>query len=382
MQVNSSVTTGYYTTYQRNKGAEYDGGIFRLNPGKDCTKETAEASSVAKGSSYQNLPKAWMTQGAEASLSYADKKGITEEEIQEILQEKIRELFVKVQNQDTEPTFQIGAQSFTEKEWDKFLEKFDSLEEAIRELTEEEREREAAEQEQNDKKNVIEDVADLLTAESTSCVYPTKDPKDDDIRYITWYTEEGIFCRKAGQTEGYEWSIAFEDKEQYDEVMEFIGQFSSDWNMRFAAHENFWKDFLSGELDREGFMEFINGTNKGVPDFSITKGDSVYIDTDKVQWAKYTNPLGAKFYTAEEMHRMQAEIVAANEAELVKNQLSFEEIYKKDHPNYNGEKIFCEYPGGPLYSANEIDELKWQEMIRKLGITEEEYYRQQAEWKA
>ncbi len=98
---------------------------------------------------------------------------------------------------------------------------------------------------------IINDASTLLTTESTSCVYETPDPEDDDLRYITWYTEEGIFCRKAGQTKGYELSITFENREQYDKVMEFIGQFPSDWNMRFAAHENFWNDFLNDEIDME-----------------------------------------------------------------------------------------------------------------------------------
>lgn len=195
----------------------------------------------------------------------------------EALKENSAEATNPPETTDGAATYQIGAQSFTEKEWEDFLDKFDSVEEA----------------------------SVLLTTESTSCVYKTADPDDEDLRYITWYTEEGIFCRKAGQIEGYEWSIAFENREQYDKVMEFIGQFPSDWNMRFAAHENFWNDFLSDKIDMDGFMEFIGGTNKGVPDFSITVGDSMYIDKDKMQWAKYTNPLGIRFYTAEEMHRMQ-----------------------------------------------------------------------------
>ena len=62
----------------------------------------------------------------------------------------------------------------------------------------------------------------------------------------------------------------------------------------------------------------MNGTNKGVPDFSMKIGDSTYIDKDKIQWAKYTNPLGARFYTAEEMQQMQREIIAANQAKLTK----------------------------------------------------------------
>ena len=297
-----------------------------------------------------------------------------------ILEEKINEIFTKIQNGDTEASYQIGSQSFTEKEWEEFLDKFDSVEEAIQELMKEEQARKEAEEAR--KEDVFtNDASTLLTTESTSCVYETADPDDDDIRYITWYTEEGIFCRKAGQTEGYEWSITFENKEQYDKVMEFIGQFPSDWNMRFAAHENFWNDFLNDEIDMEGFMEFINGTNKGVPDYSITAGDSMYIDTDKMQWAKYTNPLGARFYTSEEMHQMQVETIAANEEKLKAQQVSYEEMYKRIHPEYNGEKIFHTISGGQLYTANEIDELLYKEMLERMGTTEEQEQQKREEWR-
>ena len=297
-----------------------------------------------------------------------------------ILEEKINEIFAKIQNGDTEASYQIGSQSFTEKEWEEFLDKFDSVEEAIQELMKEEQARKEAEEAR--KEDVFtNDASTLLTTESTSCVYETADPNDDDIRYITWYTEEGIFCRKAGQTEGYEWSITFENKEQYDKVMEFIGQFPSDWNMRFAAHENFWNDFLNDEIDMEGFMEFINGTNKGVPDYSITVGDSMYIDTDKMQWAKYTNPLGTRFYTAEEMHQMQMEIIAANEEKLKAQQVSYEEMYKRTHPDYNGERIFRTISGGQLYTANEIDELLYKEMLERMGTTEEQEQQKREEWR-
>ena len=297
-----------------------------------------------------------------------------------ILEEKINEIFTKIQNGDTEASYQIGSQSFTEKEWEEFLDKFDSVEEAIQELMKEEQARKEAEEAR--KEDVFtNDASTLLTTESTSCVYETADPDDDDIRYITWYTEEGIFCRKAGQTEGYEWSITYENKEQYDKVMEFIGQFPSDWNMRFAAHENFWNDFLNDEIDMDGFMEFINGTNKGVPDYSITVGDSMYIDKDKMQWAKYTNPLETRFYTAEEMHQMQMEIIAANEEKLKAQQVSYEEMYKRTHPDYNGERIFRTISGGQLYTANEIDELLYKEMLERMGTTEEQEQQKREEWR-
>lgn len=338
-------------------------------------KESANVKSIAGG---EEIPDELGKLNGLTSVSDAD----TEESMDyaKILKEKINEIFVKIQNGDTEPTYQIGAQSFTEKEWDEFLEKFDSIEEAIQELMREEKERKEAEESSKDDV-VINDASTLLTTESTSCVYETADPDDDDIRYITWYAEDGIFCRKAGQTEGYEWSIAFENREQYDKVMEFIGQFPSDWNMRFAAHENFWNDFLNDEIDMEGFMEFINGTKKGVPDYSITVGDSVYIDKDKMQWAKYMNPLGARFYTAEEMHQMQVEIVAANEEKLKEQQVSYEEMYRRTHPDYNGERIFRTISGGQLYTANEIDKLLYEEMLERMGVTEEEEQQKREEWR-
>ncbi len=200
------------------------------------------------------------------------------EDYQKLFEEKMDEIFIKIQKGDTESSYQIGSQAFTEKEWNKFLENFDSIEEA----------------------------ADLLTAETTSCTYPTANPEDEDIRYITYYSEEGIHCRKAGKTED-EWLIAFETDEQYEKVMNFIGQFPSEWNMRFAAHENFWTDFLSDEIDLNGFMKFMEGTDNGIPDYSIMIGDSMFVDKGKVQWAKYLNPLGSRFYTAEEMHKQNSQ---------------------------------------------------------------------------
>ena len=451
-----------------------------------------------------------------------------------ILEEKINEIFVKIQNDDTEPTYQIGSQSFTEKEWETFLEKFDSIEEAIQELMKEEQARKETEEvkQENElvgtvsagngipgnhgletwyqgekvewsandtkytdpetgisyyvkdgkhpymtaedteklkelcqetgepwlkkfaeitgmiqqlddnttafvgsngtlikskdgkelfidtssltydaimslfkdlpsngnyfdssfweerisaveKENVsaVDDGA-LLTAETTSCKYETADPDDDDITYITFYTTDGIRCKKVG-AEDFEWTLTFENEEQYNKVMEFIGQFPSDWNMRFAAHENFWNDFLNDEIDMDAFMEFMNGTNKGVPDYSVTVGDSMYIDTDKMQWAKYTNPLGARFYTAEEMHQMQVEIIAANEAKLTKltDWDAYEEMYKKNHPEYNGEKICCEYPGGPLYTVKEMAQLQYRKMLERMGTTEEREQQKRDEWR-
>ncbi len=231
-------------------------------------------------------------------------------------QDKINEIYEKIQNGEAEPSYQIGSQSFTEKEWDNFLKKFDEVEDTIRELMREEHAK-RAEKRLKQQQAEADGLENLLLAESTSCSYPSADPKKDDVQYITWYTKEGIYCRRAGSTEEYEWSISFADEDQYDKVMDFISQFPSDWNMRFAAHENFWTDFLENDIDIESFMEFMNRTDHGVPNYMITADDgSMYVDKDKMQWAKYLNPFGNHFYTREEfLKKLEAEI-AANRSKL------------------------------------------------------------------
>lgn len=57
---------------------------------------------------------------------------------QKILHEKIQEISEKIKNGDTEPSYQIGNQSFTEKEWDKLIEAFDEVQDEIREQVEDE----------------------------------------------------------------------------------------------------------------------------------------------------------------------------------------------------------------------------------------------------
>ena len=56
-------------------------------------------------------------------------------------------------------------------------------------------------------------------------------------------------------------------------------------------------------------------------------------------------------------------------------------MYKRTHPDYNGERIFRTISGGQLYTANEIDELLYQEMLERMGVTEEEMQQRRDEWR-
>lgn len=214
---------------------------------------------------YQNMGRKF---NQEMPDTQGNTKSSTVAQQEALLKDRTEKLLEKIKNNDTETSYQIGGASFTEKEWQKFLDKFDLQEEKIRESIQEEQERQEAErvrEEQREEEVVSEDMVDILMQESTCCKYPSQNPKEDDILYITWYTEEGIFCRKAGQSEGYQWVIPFDTREQYDKVINFIRKFPSDWNMGFAANDVFWKDFLKDAVTVDELMEYMQETDKEVP---------------------------------------------------------------------------------------------------------------------
>ena len=53
------------------------------------------------------------------------------------LREKSEEILEKLRNGETEESYPIGAESYTEKEWDKLLKKFDDIQEDVRRKMEE-----------------------------------------------------------------------------------------------------------------------------------------------------------------------------------------------------------------------------------------------------
>ena len=206
--------------------------------------------------------------------------------------------------------------------------------------------------------NPLKGQEESTVSETVQARFPLQEVDEEGNRkeemYLISVDKDGIRCSKPEQDE-YEWEILFTDESQYKNATEFLnyaGEFMD--NFLFAAHENFWEDYLNGNMDVDGFKEFLEGTNNGIPDYSFTVGDSMYIDKEKIQWAQYMNPLGIKFYTAEEMAQMQAELIEKNTATAHKLSDPYSILYKKLNPEYNGERIFWEYPGGPLYTADEI----------------------------
>lgn len=94
-----------------------------------------------------------------------------------------------------------------------------------------------------------------LVSESTMSTEQTGNAGEEGKLYITWYNEDGIFCREQGQTEGYLWSVPLDGKNEYDKVMSFLKQFGHGENLAFAHDESFWKEFCAGNVKEEDIYQ-------------------------------------------------------------------------------------------------------------------------------
>lgn len=112
-----------YSASENKKVNDFNSGLSYCN---------ALASSLEKWSD-----------SAEKSTSTSESK----DDLLAVLQNKIAEIAEKIKNGDTEPTFQIGGQSFTEKEWKKLIEKVDKNIDAVKKEQKERIEKQEAEDE-------------------------------------------------------------------------------------------------------------------------------------------------------------------------------------------------------------------------------------------
>lgn len=71
--------------------------------------------------------------GREPEMSGKDKTA----ECIAFLREKSEEILEKLRNGETEVSYPIGGESYTEKEWGKLMEKFDDIQEDVRRKMEE-----------------------------------------------------------------------------------------------------------------------------------------------------------------------------------------------------------------------------------------------------
>ena len=188
-----------------------------------------------------------------------NQKETVKEIFSQLVKDKKVECFTRIQSGSFEETFQIGSGSYTETEWRKLLKGFDAAEAKLRESAngtqkevQEINEIETSEEVNETKEKNVE----MLLAEFTTATYPSGDKDIPDDVYYTFYTSDGIYSRKQGQSE-LEWQIPFEDKSQYEKVMSYLQSLDSQNNLRFACHKNFWQDFLTDQVDMNKFNDFL-----------------------------------------------------------------------------------------------------------------------------
>lgn len=92
---------------------------------------------------------------------------VKEEEIdyRKLLAEKIEELYERIKNGEPETSYPIGAASFTEKEWEQLIRKFDAIQEAVREEQEarlEKVKKKEQEKQRDSRKRTTEEMIEML----------------------------------------------------------------------------------------------------------------------------------------------------------------------------------------------------------------------------
>lgn len=245
---------------------------MRTDEAEDKTEETAEAAAAVAAQADEPID----------TLSDALEENTVLSCILK-MREKMGEMYKKVLTGNTQPSFRIGSSTFTLDEWEEFLSRFDTVEEAYKAAMRAEyrideklhatRTNAAATSivTDPDKAKAVLDPAvsaiEPLLYESVISSYPPEDEDDEPKQYITWFNEDGVFCREQGQTDGYLWSIELFDKDSLNKILSFIDRFNpntSNANLEFAAQESFWRDYLAGNIDETDFVRNYVITDKDI----------------------------------------------------------------------------------------------------------------------
>lgn len=206
----------------------------------------------------------------EAALQESDaNEGLTEL-FSRLLQEEREEFLEKIkQNGTAEPSYQIGASSYTQKQWDRLLKSFDAAQEALRKAAglKNRKKPQKAEDKHRDEEKILKDKDGLPLTRTTSCQCGDEDCKQEDkvsllftqaifgnctepeteekIHYVVFYTPEGLFCRKEkGGRVLLEWCIDFDEKNQYEKVAEYAKGLDAKENPDYLSSKDFWQNFL------------------------------------------------------------------------------------------------------------------------------------------
>lgn len=216
---------------------------------KDCGKEMNMGISVVPDARNGSVPAGTAKKPEIVRESEKAAQKRLPDTFSEMIRDRREEFYVRVREGKSEPSFPIGAGSYTEKEWNKLLKSFDAVQEALREAAgleaDEEKKKSLLAVRGDDTDEDDEDAvnAEMLLAEYTTCTCPAENPEEEDDVYIIVYDVEGIRCLNT-TTGMCEWSIRFTDQSQYDGVKKYLSDSAESGDMSFACQEDFWKKFI------------------------------------------------------------------------------------------------------------------------------------------
>lgn len=294
-----------------------------------------------------------------------------EDDLRQALVDYIAAMYEKIKNGETEEEFQIGAVSMTLKEWDELLDKFDDLEDELKEAikAEIEKQKEVERESEISKTDDTIDSADILSSETRKTIFREASKDKPELSYITCFTEEGIVCKRTGMAENeYLWKMDYKSKEDYEKVMSLLENFPDDWNLKFAPNEKFWKDYLSERIDKEEFVENLKQfSDKGKLNFLIERDGNTYIDKNAAKYCNYMNNPEDRIYTLQEFTELIANELRENQRKSVRpgdvaalNRIDEQiEQFKRNMLGSDYNKIYHKdyFSNNYIWRANNEDEL-------------------------
>lgn len=307
----------------------------------------------------------------EAALKESESEQSEDSYFRQMLTEYMASMIEKIKNGEIDQEFRIGSISLTLEEWDELIDKFDDLEEEMREAVKAEIKKQV-EAERAAKTTKTDDSIDnttLLSSEIRKTVFREATDIKPELSYITCFTSEGIICKETDMGENeYLWKMDFENEQDYEKVMDLVNSFQEDWNLKFAPNEKFWKDYLSERIDKDDFVSNLNQySDKGKMNYLIERDGNTYINREAAKYCNYMNNPKDRIYNLQEFTELitneikenQKKLVAPNDEEALKRIDEQMEAFKCQMLGAAYNKVYHDdyYSNNYIWRADNTDEL-------------------------
>ena len=93
------------------------------------------------------------------------------------------------------------------------------------------------------------------TDTGTECASVEEDENKEKVWTITAFTENGVVSNKCRNGKIIDsWELKYTNPNDAKKVQDFLGRFEKDENLIFSGSKDFWKEFLSGDMDADSIF--------------------------------------------------------------------------------------------------------------------------------